>query len=199
MSLSFTNSLATQTAHKPAISVAPETRHDIAARERLLDAAFGAARFEKTCERLRTGRMHADGLAFTAKDKGNLVGTIRLWKIMAGGVPALLLGPLAIAKSHEGLGLGSKLTRHALIEATKLGHQAVILVGDAPYYERFGFSRDLTHNLVLPGPVERERFLALELIDGALDDAMGLVIATGERDRSTNQPNSVDFSAEKVA
>jgi predicted N-acetyltransferase YhbS len=199
MSLSLTNSFTAKIAQKPAISVGLETRHDVAARERLLDAAFGAARFEKTCERLRAGRMHADGLAFTAKDKGKLVGTIRLWKIMAGGVPALLLGPLAVAKSHEGLGIGSKLIRHALIEAQRLGHKAIILVGDAPYYERFGFSRDLTDNLVLPGPVERERFLGRELIDGALDEAMGLVIATGERDRATQQRNAADFSAEKVA
>jgi predicted N-acetyltransferase YhbS len=158
-----------------------ESRLDCAAREHLLDAAFGDARFEKTCERLRVGRLPAEGLAFSAKDMGKLVGTIRLWKIMAGGAPALLLGPLAVAKSHEGLGLGSKLTRHALSQAAKLGHKAVILVGDAPYYKRFGFSRDLTTNLVLPGPVERERFLALELAAGALDGAMGLVIATGER------------------
>jgi predicted N-acetyltransferase YhbS len=160
--------------------IAVETRLDFAARESLLDGAFGVSRFEKTCERLRVGRLPAEGLAFSAKEKGKLAGTIRLWKIMAGGVPALLLGPLAVTKSHEGIGLGSKLMHHALSEATRLGHKAIILVGDAPYYERFGFSRDLTDNLVLPGPVDRERFLALELVKGALDEAMGLVIATGE-------------------
>jgi predicted N-acetyltransferase YhbS len=199
MSLSLTNSFTAKIAQKQAISVGPETRHDVASRERLLDAAFGAARFEKTCERLRTGRMPADGLAFTAKDKGKLIGTIRLWKIMAGGAPALLLGPLAVAKSHEGLGIGSKLIRHALIEAQRLGHKAIILVGDAPYYERFGFTRDLTDNLVLPGPVDRARFLGLELVDGALDEAMGLVIATGERVRATQQRKLAEIPAEKVA
>jgi predicted N-acetyltransferase YhbS len=167
--------------HTQTLTIAVETRMDIACRERLLDAAFGAARFEKTCERLRVGRLPAEGLAFSMKDKGKLVGTIRLWNIMAGGVPALLLGPLAVSSSHEGMGLGSKLMRRALNEAINGGHRAILLVGDAPYYARFGFCSEHTENLVLPGPVERERFLGLELVDGALDEAMGLVIATGER------------------
>jgi predicted N-acetyltransferase YhbS len=156
-----------------------ETRFDVAARERLLDAAFGAERFEKTSERLRAGRLPADGLAFTLKAGGQLVGTLRLWHISAGGVPALLLGPLAVAQSHAGMGLGSKLMHHALAEATWRGHKAVLLVGDAPYYSRFGFDAGLTNTLILPGPVNRARFLGLEFTDGALGEARGLVIATG--------------------
>jgi predicted N-acetyltransferase YhbS len=70
--------------------------------------------------------------------------------------------------------------RMALSRATELGHRAVLLVGDEPYYKRFGFSRALTEHLRLPGPFERERFLALELIAGALSDARGMVAATGE-------------------
>jgi predicted N-acetyltransferase YhbS len=161
--------------------IVAENRFDASARERLLDAALGPARFEKASERLREGRLPADGLAFTLKEGGKLIGTIRLWNIVAGGVPALLLGPLAIAKSHEGLGLGSKLMRHALNEATLRGHKAVILVGDAPYYSRFGFDAGLTESLVLPGPVDRVRFLGLELAAGALSQANGHVMATGSR------------------
>jgi predicted N-acetyltransferase YhbS len=165
--------------HTAVLTIVSETRSDIAARERLLDRAFGPSRFEKTSERLRAGRIPT--FAFSLKENGQLIGTIRLWKIMAGGVPALLLGPLAIAPSHEGKGLGSRLMRHALNQAAVAGHKSVILVGDEPYYSRFGFSRALTQNLVLPGPVDAKRFLALELVEGALDDAFGLVIATGEK------------------
>ncbi len=150
-------------------AVADETARDVAAREALLDAAFGPSRFEKTSERLRAGRLPA--FAFTLKEDGRLVGTIRLWHIMAGGAPALLLGPLAVAPSHEGRGFGSMLMRHALEAAADEGHEAVLLVGDEPYYRRFGFRQELTENLVLPGPVQRERFLARELVAGALDDA----------------------------
>jgi predicted N-acetyltransferase YhbS len=166
--------------HIPSLTLAAETRFDAAQRERLLDAAFGADRHEKTSERLREGRLPAEGLAFTLKADGKLVGTIRLWSIAAGGVPALLLGPLAVAKSLEGMGLGSKLMRHALAEAAWRGHRAVLLVGDEPYYSRFGFEVALTEGLVLPGPVDRARFLGLELVDGALADARGLVAATGQ-------------------
>jgi predicted N-acetyltransferase YhbS len=187
-----------QTLAEPRISLHLEAASDVAARERLLDSAFGAARFEKTCERLRAGRIHADGLSFVLKDRAKIVGTIRLWKVMAGGVPALLLGPLAIATSHEGLGLGSMLMRHALKESARLGHKAIVLVGDAPYYERFGFSAEATENLVLPGPVDRERFLALELVEGALNEAMGLVIATGERVAFSKASQSPDQSTRKA-
>ncbi len=159
-----------------------ETRFDVSARERLLDAAFGPARFAKTCERLREGRLPAEGLAFTARVGGRLIGTVRLWDIAAGGVPALLLGPLAVDAAHEGKGVGSALMRHALAEAERLGHGAVLLVGDAPYYARFGFSPAPTANLLLPGPVDLARFLALELKPGALAHAHGLVAPTGRRD-----------------
>ncbi len=165
------------------VTIHTETRFDVSARERLLDAAFGPARFTKTCERLREGRAPAEGLAFTARANGRLIGTIRLWSIVAGGIPALLLGPLAVAKSHEGKGVGSMLMRHALAEAARLGHKAVILVGDAPYYERFGFRRAATENLLLPGPVDLSRFLGLELESGALARAHGLVVPAGGAER----------------
>lgn len=164
-----------------AVSITQEIPADVAGREALLDAAFGPSRHRKTSARLRAGRIPAEGLAFTAHDGGRVVGTIRLWHIIAGGVPALLLGPLAVARSHEGQGLGSRLMRRALAEAAFRGHAAVILVGDAPYYQRFGFSRSLTENLVLPGPVEPDRFLGLELKPDALTNACGLIVASGDR------------------
>ena len=161
-------------------TIREELLTDIVARERLLDAAFGEARLEKTSERLREGRKPADGLAFVLEHDGALVGTVRLWHVAAGpGRPALLLGPIAIACRFQGLGLGGKLMREALTRAKALGHAAVLLVGDASYYARFGFSAEKTGALRLPGPYERDRFLALELTPGALRGAHGLVAAAG--------------------
>ena len=157
-----------------------ETRADVVAREALLDAAFGPARFRKTCERLRVGRMPARGLALAARAGDQLVGTIRLWHVRAGGVDALMLGPLAVDASQRGLGIGDALMREAIARAQALGARAIILVGDAPYYAKFGFSRGPVRALAMPGPVELERFLGLELVPGALDDARGRVIATGK-------------------
>ena len=133
----------------------------------------------RTCQRLRDGRAPAEGLAFSAVRNGKFVGTVRLWHVSAGGRPALMLGPLAVDPSCRGLGLGAALMRHALAAATSRGHGAVILLGDAAYYARFGFTAAKTAKLSLPGPFERERLLGLELCDGALDGACGLIVPTG--------------------
>jgi predicted N-acetyltransferase YhbS len=164
------------------ITIRHERSTDIPARERLLDAAFGTARLRKTAERLREGRFAADGLSLVAIENGRVVGTARLWHIAAGlGRPALLLGPMAVAADTRNRGIGTMLVKRALAEAKRLGHRAVLLVGNAPYYGRFGFSAEATVALRLPGPFQRERFLGLELIAGALDGARGLVRATGHR------------------
>jgi predicted N-acetyltransferase YhbS len=157
-----------------------EQPFDAAARERLLDAAFGRGRRGKTSERLREGRQPAAGLAFVARQDGAVVGTLRLWTVSAGPAhPALLLGPLAVSAGMRGGGLGGALMRTALLEAASRGHRAILLVGDHDYYARFGFRRGLTDRLWLPGPVERDRFLAHEIVPGALDGAVGLVTPTG--------------------
>lgn len=156
-----------------------ETPFDIAAREALLDLCFGAERTRKTCERLREGRAPADGLALVVEHAGRLVATIRLWHVSAGGWPALMLGPVAVDPALQGLGIGGRLIREALERASAAGHSAVLLVGDAPYYARFGFSHDAVAALGLPGPYEAARFLGLDLVPGALGRAAGLVTGTG--------------------
>jgi predicted N-acetyltransferase YhbS len=162
-------------------TIRPEIPSDVPARERLLDQAFGKRRHAKTSARLREGRVPSEGLAFTAvSQSGKVVGTIRLWDIIAGSAgSALLLGPLAVDKSQRGRGLGKALMEHALNSARVLGHDAMLLVGDGSYYGRFGFSEALTRSLHLPGPVERGRFLGLEITPYALDGAEGLVSASG--------------------
>ncbi len=162
-------------------SIRDELPSDVAAREALLDMGLGKQRLRKTSERLREGRLPAEGLAFTATDaKGRVIGTVRMWKVIAGSAgPALLLGPLAVHPRARGAGLGAKLMQHALNTAQVLGHEAVLLVGDAPYYGRFGFSTEHTRSLHLPGPVDRARFLGLELQPEALDGAEGLIAASG--------------------
>lgn len=164
------------------VTITPELSADLPAREALLDRAFGKrVRRRKTSERLRDGRQPAEGLAFAARNRrGRLIGTLRLWDITAGSAgPALLLGPLAIDCAYQKRGIGARLMHHALVEAKRLGHKAVLLVGDAPYYGRFGFAREAVEQLSLPGPVELERFLGLELEAGALAGAEGMISAAG--------------------
>ncbi len=160
-------------------AIRAERASDIAAREALLDACFGANRAQRTCQRLRDGRAPAEGLALSAVRQGRLVGTVRLWHVSAGGKPALMLGPIAVAASCRKLGLGAALMKQALAAAAARGHGAVILLGDAAYYERFGFTAAKAAKLSLPGPFERERLLGLELREGGLDGAAGLIVPTG--------------------
>ena len=160
-------------------AIRSERASDVAARETLLDACFGENRHLRSCQRLRDGHAPAEGLAFSAAHEGRLVGTLRLWHVSAGNVPALVLGPLAVDPSCRALGVGAALMRQALAAAEAAGHGAVILLGDAPYYARFGFSALKTGELSLPGPFERERLLARELRQGALDGACGMIAPTG--------------------
>jgi predicted N-acetyltransferase YhbS len=161
------------------ISIRTERLADVAAREALLDVAYGPIRFTKPSQRLREQRDPA--LSLVAHEHGRIIGTVRLWPVAAGGRPALLLGPLAVHPDCRRRGVGAALMRRAIRAAGLAGHAAVLLVGDAAYYGRFGFSAAKTAALWMPGPYERERLLARELMPGALDGARGLVSAIGER------------------
>jgi predicted N-acetyltransferase YhbS len=163
------------------VTIREELTTDIAAREALLDEAYGVGRFAKTSERLREGRLPADGLSLVAVDCGRLVGTVRLWHVTAGPArAALLLGPLAVHPEHRNRGIGTALVGRAIAGARLLGHRVILLVGDASYYGRFGFSAQQTGELWMPGRYDRDRLLALALQPAALAAARGLIAATGK-------------------
>ena len=162
------------------ISIRNEKTTDVAAREALLDVAYGASRFKKPSEKIRRGRQTADGLSLIALDGGRIVGTVRLWHVSAGGAPALLLGPLAVHPDYRCKGLGASLMQRAIRNARMRGHKAVLLVGDPEYYGRFGFSAEKTGTLAMPGDCPAHRLLALEFVHGTLDGAAGMVLASGK-------------------
>jgi predicted N-acetyltransferase YhbS len=155
--------------------IRPERPSDAAAIERLLDLAFGPERNRKTAYRLREGVPPVRDLSSVAVDGDALIGTLRFWPILAGGRGGLLLGPFAIRPQDQGRGLGRRLMRHGIGRAAQLGYGSIILVGDPAYYAQFGFTRQLTLGLTLPGPVDLDRFLGLELKPGSLGGARGMV------------------------
>ncbi|HZH28629.1 MAG TPA: N-acetyltransferase [Azospirillaceae bacterium] len=156
--------------------ITDELPTDAAAIEALLDAAFGPGRFTKTVYKLREGVDPLPELSLVARDAdGRLIGSIRYWPVMLGDTPSIMLGPVAIAAEWQGKGVGGELIRRSMARAADLGHPHIILVGDAPYYGRFGFRRDLAESLMLPGPVDPNRFLAAELVPGAMAGVSGLV------------------------
>jgi predicted N-acetyltransferase YhbS len=150
---------------------------DADAIERLHERAFGPGRFARTAERLREGAPAIMALSFTALVGTLLVGSVRMTPVHAGEAKALMLGPLTVDPAFEKRGIGSALTARALAAARERNeHELVLLVGDEPFYGRFGFKRVPEGQLVMPGPVDPARFLALELKDGTLAQAKGPVL-----------------------
>ncbi len=146
----------------------------------LLDAAFGLERRTKASYRLREGARPVPGLSFHAREAsgGRLAGVISFWPLRAwpGGAAALLLGPLAVHPDFQNAGLGGRLMRTGLDAARQASHGLVLLVGDVPYYGRYGFSPVPPGQLLLPGPFDPVRLLYLELQAGALEQAHGLLL-----------------------
>ena len=160
-------------------SLIPEAPEHQAEIESLLDEAFGLSRLAKTSYRLREGERPVDGLSHVAMEPGRgLVGCISFWRIHVGddGPPTLLLGPLAVASDRRGIGIGRALMRDGLSRARGMGYALVILVGDEPYYGRIGFRKAPEDRLILPGPVDPDRLLYLELAGGSMGKARGLVL-----------------------
>jgi predicted N-acetyltransferase YhbS len=160
------------------VTIELERDRDAAAIDRLLDEAFGAERHRKTAQRLRDGQVPVRGLAFVARERGHVIGTLRFWSVRIGRRHrVLLLGPVAVDPRSRKRGVGAWLINTGLARAKQQGHRAVILVGDAPYYGRFGFAAAHTAEMTLPGPVDRARFLGLELEQDALAGVSGRVAA----------------------
>jgi predicted N-acetyltransferase YhbS len=153
------------------------TPQDANAVEHLLDLSFGSDRKTKTSYRLRQGSAPVPGLSLIVRDRGvRLSGTISFWPIAIGGsqTPALLLGPLAVHPDRQKLGIGLELMRAGLGRAKAQGHGLVLLVGDEPYYAKVGFRKVPEGVVTLPGPVNPDRLLYLELRDGAFDGVAGM-------------------------
>jgi predicted N-acetyltransferase YhbS len=183
------------------ITIRNERTADIAAREALLDKAMGKIkRRRKTSERLRSGRLPADGLAFVATDGERIVGSARLWNIGAeSGEAALLLGPMAVASDCRNRGIGGALVRRAVDAARSLGHRAIILVGDAPYYSRFGFTADKT----AAGPIVMIGFGSigkgtLPLIERHFDSTKRFVVIDPHEDRELLDERGMRFIQQAV-
>ncbi|QCK88331.1 N-acetyltransferase [Phreatobacter aquaticus] len=154
----------------------PESAADAPAIDRLHERAFGPGRFARTAFRLREGVPPLLDLCFTARVGTLLVGSIRLSPVVIGaGTPGILLGPITIDPAFQSRGIGGALMRRSMDAARAKSHQLVILVGDAPYYQRFGFAVVPPGRLVLPGPVDPGRFLYAELQPGSFEGVSGPV------------------------
>lgn len=155
-----------------------ETAADYAEVEFLFDLAFAPGRTALSSYRLRDGVEPVAGLCLVARDDYDVIaGAIRYWPVRVGeaGAPSLLLGPVAVHPTRQGEGLGALLITESLDRALESGWTRVILVGDEPYYRRFGFSREAAPELAYPPPTNPDRLLARALVPGAFDGVSGMV------------------------
>ena len=155
------------------IELEPERPDDLWEVEALYDLCFGPGREALSSYRLRDGVPPVAALCLVAREDGVIAGAIRHWPVRVGGARALLLGPVAVHPTHQGEGLGAWLIRESVARARELGWQRVLLIGDAPYYGRFGFAR--LDGVEMPPPTNPARVLGLALRPGAWEGVAGPV------------------------
>lgn len=146
--------------HPDFVYLVEDASHD-ADIQHINEEAFGPGRFTRAAERIREQGPHDRSLSFTCADRGEIIASVRMTPVFAGATPAHLLGPLAVRPSHKNLGIGRELVRLAVEAARQADSEAVLLVGDPPYYQPLGFHPTRPGALRLPGPVDPRRVLAI--------------------------------------
>ncbi|WP_415233728.1 GNAT family N-acetyltransferase [Pseudorhodobacter sp.] len=142
--------------------------------EALYDLCFAPGRTALSSYRLRDGVPTVAPLCLVLRDAtGVLAAAIRFWPARVAGWDILLLGPIAVHPTRQGEGLGALLITESLARARELGAARVLLVGDAPYYSRFGFAK--LQGVVMPPPTNPDRVLGIALDEGAWDGVIGEV------------------------
>jgi len=155
------------------LTILPETAKDAQAIERLHERTFGPGRFVLSAYRLREHVDHLLDLSFTARIGTLMVGSVRQLPICVGDTKALMLGPLTVEPPFRKRGVGSALLQRALGDARAKGHRLVLLVGDEAYYSRVGFKHVPKGRATMPGPVDHNRLLVVELESGAFEGVSG--------------------------
>ena len=149
----------------------PEDWHEV---ETLMDLCFAPGRTALSSYRLRDGVDPVRALCLLLRADDAVRAAIRYWPVRVAGRKVLLLGPIAVHPTAQGEGLGAWLMQKSLGKARDLGWQRVMLVGDAPYYSRFGFEK--LGEVEMPPPTNPDRVLGLELQPGAWVDIRGPVL-----------------------
>jgi predicted N-acetyltransferase YhbS len=128
--------------------------------EVLLDAAFGEDRHQRTAYRLRTDSQPIATLSFALATDNHPIACIQCWQVKIHDTPLVLVGPVAVHPERQNEGHGSRLMLHMIAAAADIGEPPMVMIGDAEYYGRFGFSADVTGGWSMPGPWEAHRLLA---------------------------------------
>ncbi|MBS0232984.1 MAG: N-acetyltransferase [Proteobacteria bacterium] len=162
----------------PSLTIRPALPEDIAEISKLHARVFGPGRFARSAYRVREGKGHLSRFCLVASLGREIIASIRTTEISIGGKKgAVLLGPVAVDDTHRSNGLGRQLIAAALDATRTAGAKLIVLVGDEPYYGRFGFKTVPMGQIVFPGPVNPQRILACELQPESLAEFRGLIVA----------------------
>lgn len=151
-----------------------DASHD-AVIEHINEEAFGPGRFTRAAARIREQGPHDRHLSFICADDGETIASVRMTPVTAGSVKGHLLGPLAVRPSHKNRGIGRELVRIAIDAARRAGSEAVILIGDPPYYMPLGFEKVAWKALEFPGPVDPGRVLVVPLGEDVHERLNGVI------------------------
>jgi predicted N-acetyltransferase YhbS len=164
----------------PTITTRPARLEDLAAIAALHARTLGPGRYARSAYRVREQAPAMSRYCRVGLAGPHIIAALRMTEVTVGKIAgALLLGPLAVDPDFAGQGYGRRLISEAMEAAQKCGVRLVVLVGDEPYYGRFGFKPVPPGQILLPGPVNARRLLAAELETGALADYRGAVEAAG--------------------
>jgi len=142
--------------------------------EELYDLTFAPGRTALSSYRLREDVAPLPDLCLTARDPlGVLAGVVRCWPVRVGSADCVLLGPIAVHPTRQGEGIAALLMMNCIEAAQRAGWVRIVLVGDYPYYRRFGFEK--LNGVEMPPPTNPARVLGLAIAAGAWDGITGKV------------------------
>jgi putative acetyltransferase len=176
------------------LRIRPEVQADYGAVFDLDVAAFEGDEEARLVGRIRSSEGFDPRLSLVAEREGRIVGHVVLSRIVIQApdrdVPALALAPVAVLPAFQRMGIGSSLIRAALTAAASIGYGAVIVLGHPDYYPRFGWVPASGYGIAAPFSVPDRAFMALELVEGALDGIEGTVVYAAAFDEASLSPPS---------
>lgn len=141
--------------------------------------AFQQEDESRLVDKIRTGQNFIPELSLVSEVEGKIVGHILFSRLKIVGddsiYDSIALAPMAVIPEYQKKGIGSKLVKGGLKRSKELGFSSVIVLGHSEYYPKFGFFKASKWGIKCPFEVPEEAFMAIELIDGALDGKHGIV------------------------
>jgi len=162
------------------INIRSEHSGDEAAITRVNDLAFKQPKEGILIEKLREKHGFEKELSIVAELDEEIIGHILFFPIHVREKNdlylTLSLAPLAVIPEYQRKGIGQQLIHEGHQRAKELGFTSVLVVGHPDYYPKTGYSKASGFEILCPVPAPDEAFMAIELMDGALNEVSGTAV-----------------------